>query len=106
MHDQVETLGVGEDDFFRDRETDPAGSDLRLVLIRDTVEHPKVTQAAELATGLAREHGVAVTELVAQGDHPLVRLAGLIALADYASVYLALSQGVDPTAQVGAVAVR
>jgi glucose/mannose-6-phosphate isomerase len=106
MHDQVETLGVGEDDFFRDREADPSGSTLRLVLIRDTAEHPKVTQAAEFAAGLARDHGVPITELVAQGEHPLVRLAGLLALADYASVYLALSQGVDPTPQAGAAAVR
>jgi glucose/mannose-6-phosphate isomerase len=38
-----------------------------------------------------------VTQLAAQGEHPLERLAGLIAHADYASVYLALALGTDPT---------
>jgi glucose/mannose-6-phosphate isomerase len=30
------------------------------------------------------------------GEHPLVRLAGVIQLADYASVYLAIASGIDP----------
>lgn len=105
-HDQIELLGVGEVDFFRDREAEPAGAGLRLVVLRDTVEHPAVAGAVEFATGLAHDHGVPITELAAHGDHPLVRLAGLIALADYASVYLALAQEVDPAAQAGAAATR
>jgi glucose/mannose-6-phosphate isomerase len=90
--------GAGdEDDFFRDRADDPEGPRLRLVLIRDTEEHPQVTRGREAATELAAARGVPVTELVAQGEHPLERLAGLIAHVDYASVYLALAIGTDPT---------
>jgi glucose/mannose-6-phosphate isomerase len=31
------------------------------------------------------------------GEHPLVRLAGVVHLADYASVYLAIASGIDPS---------
>ena len=55
-----------------------------------------MTSRREASVELAGERGVPVTELVAQDGHPLVRLAGLIAHADYASVYLALATGADP----------
>lgn len=91
-------VGAGEDDFFRDRVDEPGGTTrLRLVTLRDTEEHPQVTARAEVAAGLAEERGVAVSSLTAEGDHPLERLAGLIGVIDYASVYLALLYGIDPT---------
>jgi glucose/mannose-6-phosphate isomerase len=86
-----------EDDFFRDRVDEPETPRLRLVIVRDTEEHPRVARRREVSTELARERGVPVTRLTAQGEHPLERLAGLIAHADYASVYLALAIGADPT---------
>jgi glucose/mannose-6-phosphate isomerase len=88
---------TAEDDFFRDRVDESATTRLRLVIIRDTEEHPQVTRRREVSTQLAADRGVPVTELAAQGDHPLQRLAGLIAHVDYASVYLALAIGADPT---------
>ena len=84
------------DDFFRDR-ADEAEHGLHLVVLRDTEEHPQVAKAREAAVDLARARGVAVTELGAEGDHPLERIASLIALADYITVYLAIALGVDPT---------
>jgi glucose/mannose-6-phosphate isomerase len=103
-HGQVLTLdgafahaGADEDDFFRDRVDEPETTRLRLVIIRDTEEHPQVTRRREVSTQLADERGVPVTQLTAQGEHPLERLAGLIAHVDYASVYLALALGADPT---------
>lgn len=88
---------AGEDDFFRDRVDEPEMPRLRLVVIRDTEEHPQVTRRREASIELAADRGVPVTELAARGEHPLERLAGLIAHADYASVYLALALGADPT---------
>jgi glucose/mannose-6-phosphate isomerase len=88
---------AAEEDFFRDRVEEPETTRLRLVIIRDTEEHPRVTRRREISTELAAERGVPVTELTAQGEHPLERLAGLIAHADYASVYLAVAIGADPT---------
>ncbi|MCW2937094.1 MAG: Mannose-6-phosphate isomerase [Actinomycetia bacterium] len=84
------------DDFFRDR-TEESATGVHLVVLRDTEEHPQVTKRREASSDLARERGVPVTELMAEGTHPLERIASLIALTDYASVYLALTSGIDPT---------
>lgn len=84
------------DDFFRDR-ADDAEHGLHLVVLRDTDEHPQARKRAEASIETARDRGVAVTELMAEGEHPLERIATLIALADYVTVYLAVALGVDPT---------
>ncbi|TQM71387.1 glucose/mannose-6-phosphate isomerase [Actinomadura hallensis] len=85
-----------EDDFFRDRADDPEHG-LHLVVMRDVEEHPRARRLREAATEMARDRGVAVTEIPAEGEHPLERIAALIALADYVTVYLAIALGVDPT---------
>ena len=69
---------------------------LRLVLLRDTHEHPQVARRREESARIAAERGIEVTELAAAGDLPLERLASLVQLIDYASVYLAIANGVDP----------
>ncbi|TDD75705.1 mannose-6-phosphate isomerase [Actinomadura darangshiensis] len=84
------------DDFFRDRTDDPEHG-LHLVVMRDVAEHPQVRKRCEAAAEMARARGVAVTEIKAEGEHPLERIAGLIALADYVTVYLAIALGEDPT---------
>jgi glucose/mannose-6-phosphate isomerase len=84
------------DDFFRDR-ADEAEHGLHLVMLADTDEHPQVARRREVAVDLARARGVAVTQLAAEGDHPLERIVSLIALADYITVYLAIAVGADPT---------
>ncbi|MCW2914172.1 MAG: Mannose-6-phosphate isomerase [Actinomycetia bacterium] len=88
--------GAPEDDFFRDRAED-GETGLHLILLQDTEEHPQVAKRREVSARLARDRGVAVTELMAEGTHPLERIATLIALTDYATVYLAIALGVDPT---------
>ncbi|GAA4376510.1 SIS domain-containing protein [Actinomadura verrucosospora] len=86
------------DDFFRDRLDEPEHG-LHLVSLRDAGEHPRARGRAEAAAALARDRGVAVTEMRAEGDHPLERIASLIALADYVTVYLAIALGVDPASE-------
>jgi glucose/mannose-6-phosphate isomerase len=86
----------GLDDFFRDR-AEESDHGLHLVVLRDTEEHPKVARSRKVAVELARDRGVAVTEIAAEGDHPLERIATLIALGDYITVYLAIALGADPT---------
>ncbi|MFC9969516.1 bifunctional phosphoglucose/phosphomannose isomerase [Spirillospora sp. NPDC127200] len=88
--------GGDPDDFFRDR-ADDAEHGLHLLVLRDTDEHPQARKRREASVELARGRGVAVTEIAAEGDHPLERIATLIALADYVTVYLAIALGVDPT---------
>jgi glucose/mannose-6-phosphate isomerase len=84
------------DDFFRDR-AEESDHGLHLVVLRDTEEHEQVAKRREVSVELARDRGVAVTELEAEGEHPLERIATLIALGDYATVYMAIALGVDPT---------
>ena len=89
------------EDLFRDRAADEDEDEveprLKLVLLRDNRELPSIAARAEAAAGLAQERGIAVTSLLAEGDSPLERFASLVALGDYASVYLALLEGVDPS---------
>lgn len=64
---------------------------LRLILLTDVDarENVAITEAAE-------QRGVGVSELAMEGEHPLVRLATVVQLADYASVYLGIASGIDP----------
>lgn len=103
-HNQVVTFdGVfagrtSEADFFRDREEESEGpARLRLVLLRDRDEHPQTARRAEVSRELANQRGIEVSELVAEGNSPLERMASLVSLIDYATVYLAVLLGLDPT---------
>jgi glucose/mannose-6-phosphate isomerase len=97
--------GSGPDDLSdlpgwdQDYEEDEAASGftaLRLILIADPDEDPRVASQRAAVTELAGQRGVGISELGMDGEHPLVRLAGVIQLADYASVYLAIASGIDP----------
>lgn len=92
-------LAGGDDtDFFRDRVDDvDASLRLSLVLVRDHEEPPAIARRADVSAELAEERGIAVTQLRAQPGPSLVRLASLFALIDFASVYLAIGSGIDPT---------
>ncbi|MCW2615050.1 MAG: Mannose-6-phosphate isomerase [Frankiales bacterium] len=86
------------DDFFRDRGDDEEQeSGLALVLLRDSEEHPQVAVRADVSAELARQRDLAVVELRAQGASSFARLASLIGVTDWASAYLALLHGTDPT---------
>ena len=102
-HNQVVALdgpfarGASGDDLFRDRADEPETGQLAVVLLRDTDEHPQVARRAEVTEQLARERGVPVHVLRPEGESAFERLARLVALGDYASTYLAVAQGIDPT---------
>ncbi|HEX2705915.1 MAG TPA: SIS domain-containing protein [Candidatus Lustribacter sp.] len=86
---------AGRSDPFADPFLDPVTApSLRLVLMRDQLPGTALADAVEQT---ARESAVAVSTLHAEPGHPVERLADLIALTDYASTYLALAQGFDPT---------
>ena len=79
-------------------ETEPASgfTPLRLILIADSGADQRVSAQRAAVTELAGQRGVGISELGMDGEHPLVRLAGVIQLTDYASVYLAIASGIDP----------
>lgn len=74
-----------------------SGPRFRLVLLRDSVEAPQMARRAEIVTEIAQRRQVPVTQVDARGVHIVHRLASLIGLTDWASVYAALAQGVDPS---------
>jgi glucose/mannose-6-phosphate isomerase len=86
-----------DDDLFRDREDDVDAGRLALVLLRDTDEHPQTARRADVSRHLAEERGIPVHVLSAEGASPFERLARLVGTSDYASTYLALAEGLDPT---------
>ncbi|HVA61320.1 MAG TPA: SIS domain-containing protein [Mycobacteriales bacterium] len=101
-HNQVVTFdgpyAAGDSaDFFRDRAEDDERLRLRLVLLRDLEEHPRVAGRADAVRDLAQARGIPVSAIAAEGAGPLERLASLIAVVDFASVYLALLLGIDPS---------
>lgn len=100
-HNQVMALDgpLAQRDIFDD---EPSLA-LRLIVLRDLAEHPQVSKRRAMSVHLARDRGVPVSEITAEGEHPLERLASLVGLVDYGSVYLALGFGIDP-APVSAIA--
>jgi glucose/mannose-6-phosphate isomerase len=77
---------------------DPDAADgVRLLFLRDSVEHPDVARRVAAAQEMARERGIGFDEVVAEGEPPVARLASLVAAVDFATVYLALLRGLDPT---------
>ncbi|WP_338897927.1 SIS domain-containing protein [Streptomyces sp. TG1A-60] len=81
----------GPDDFFRDRVEDPPAFRVRVVLLRDrpTGGLSAVPTARELALG----HDTAISELEPEEGSDLETLAEMIAITDFAAVYLSLASG-------------
>jgi glucose/mannose-6-phosphate isomerase len=89
--------GRSEEDLFRDREDEVERPTLRLVLLRDAVEHPQTARRADVSADLAIGRGIGVSTVRTQGESAVARIASLIGLTDFASAYLALLEGTDPT---------
>jgi hypothetical protein len=87
-------------DIFADPYLDgPPAPKLRLLLLRDDgadVVDGRTTSLADAVARTARDAGVKVSEHSTEAGHPLERLAGQVALTDFAAVYLALGLGMDP----------
>jgi glucose/mannose-6-phosphate isomerase len=83
---------------FDEEEAEPSSgfTPLRLILIADPGEDQRVSAQRAAVTELAEQRGIGMSELAMDGEHPLVRLAGVVQLTDYASVYLAIASGIDP----------
>ena len=97
----------GHFDSFTDSDEDELGLDgtpvdeaqLRLVLLADAAgEHPVVERTRMAAASVAQARGIDVSEIAMEGGGPLRRLAGMVQLTDYASVYLGIACGIDPLA--------
>ncbi|BCB79762.1 SIS domain-containing protein [Phytohabitans flavus] len=94
-------------DIFADPEDDTDATRLRLVLLRDgglgneeDADEPVAVEErrADAVQTLAERRGVRCDVVTAEGGSPLERLASLVAVPDFASIYLALAHGLDPMA--------
>jgi hypothetical protein len=77
------------DDFFRDRVEEPPALHARVVLLRDRPSGGLT--AAPAARDLALGHDTPISELEPEAGGELETLAELIAMTDFAAVYLALA---------------
>lgn len=101
-------LVEGERDIFADPDRATAAETrLRLVLLRDgglnpedDADEPLVVEErrADAVQTLAERRGVRSDVVTAEGGSALERLASLITVPDFASIYLALAHGLDPMA--------
>ncbi|MEU7075841.1 SIS domain-containing protein [Streptomyces narbonensis] len=80
--------GADPDDFFRDRVEESQALRARVVLLRD---RPGGLTAAPAARELALGHETAISELEPEEGGDLETLAELLAVTDFAAVYLALA---------------
>jgi hypothetical protein len=98
----------GRDIFADDDDEEPMGTRLRLILLRDggladdqrDDNEPAAVEErrADAVQAVAEARGIRVTTIVAEGGSALERLASLVAVPDFASVYLAMAHGLDPMA--------
>ena len=96
-------------DIFADPDEEETGgqSRLRLVILRDgglnpedDADEPLVVEErrADAVQTLAERRGVRCDVVTAEGGSALERLASLVAVPDFASIYLGLAHGLDPMA--------
>jgi hypothetical protein len=90
-----------------DEEDESDVTRLRVVLLRDgglgteeDADEPVAVEErrADAVQTLAERRGVRCDVVTAEGGSPLERLASLVAVPDFASIYLALAHGLDPMA--------
>ncbi|MEU4569389.1 SIS domain-containing protein [Micromonospora sp. NPDC023956] len=94
-------------DIFADSDDTADGTRLRVVLLRDgglnaddDSDEPLAVEErrADAVQTLAERRGVRCDVVTAEGGSALERLASLVAVPDFASIYLAMAHGLDPMA--------
>ncbi len=78
-------------------EVDHEGIEPGVIFLRSACEHPGVTSRFPFLRDLVGKTGVFCGEFWGSGTGLLTQVFSLILLGDYASVYLALLRGLDPT---------
>ncbi|MEP7162307.1 MAG: bifunctional phosphoglucose/phosphomannose isomerase [Candidatus Moraniibacteriota bacterium] len=68
-----------------------------LLMLRDREAHPRILKRFEVTAKLLRDKGIPVEILDMKGESVYSRVFTSIALGDFASYYLALEYGQDPT---------
>ncbi len=74
---------------------------LAAVFLRDTQDNPRIVRRFEWLGRYLRRKGVAVESFTPAGDDAMERLLACVAMGDFVSYYLALRNGMDPSALPG-----
>lgn len=77
--------------------SDERGAGAFVVALRDEEEHPDVSVRFPISLEIARDAGAATEEVWATGRIRLARFFSLAVMGDYASCYVGLAHGVDPS---------
>jgi len=77
--------------------TEPFGHAHAVIALRHEAEDPEIAARFPLSLEIAADAGADTHEVWATGRSALARLVSLIALGDFASAYVAIRKGVDPT---------
>jgi glucose/mannose-6-phosphate isomerase len=71
--------------------------DVSVIALEDEEDHPSVVKQMKITLDLISAEGADVTVFCSEGRGRLERLLSLLLLGDFASIYLALMNEVDPT---------
>jgi glucose/mannose-6-phosphate isomerase len=77
--------------------TEPYGAMHAIVALRSAHEHPELAARFALSADIATEAGAEVREVWAPQLGPVASLLWLVHLGDFATCYVGLARGVDPT---------
>ncbi len=75
----------------------PFGERHALIALRTDHEHPELAARFPLSVEIAAGAGALVREVTVSGRPPLASLLSLVMIGDFASCYVGLSRGVDPS---------
>lgn len=68
-----------------------------IIILKDRADHPRVLKRMDLVRRILKKTGVEFIEVNSKGKTLLARIFSLIYIGDYASFYLAVLNGTDPT---------
>lgn len=71
---------------------------ISVVLLHSSLLHPRISIRYRLTTEILAKAGINHEQVEARGKSPLAQMMSLILFGDYVSFYLAILNGVDPTA--------
>lgn len=75
---------------------------LRVLFLESSALHPRNQLRVDLTQEIFEEHGVTCHRVSVPGESPLAQILAAVQIGDYASCYLALLYGTDPT-EIGAI---
>jgi glucose/mannose-6-phosphate isomerase len=74
---------------------------LAVVLLREPEEHPRIAARFAWLAAYLKRRGIVAASVLVPGEDAAARLLEASALGDFVSYYLALANGVDPSALPG-----